>query len=186
LSPHANSQCSPGIEATKEGTKKVSSKVKKEIKINYEVLKKINNQNFCFLTYFNRAYPGFEGDIIKFLSLKKIDPMNRIIIATKLLPNSLLKVFAIDCAIKAQISAASSSDPRLNKRAEMAAKMASHCIALSESCWVSFASRRAAEAAAEASTNKFIHPYPDPKGAYYKSLEDSVKALIYLIQREST
>jgi hypothetical protein len=122
-----------------------------------------------------KQYGSKSFKILEFLSLSKITSKDKIWVCVKILPRSLIEVFAFDCAIKAAAAyAADAAADGAAAYAAYAADAAADGAAAAAAAYAGYAAA-AADAAAYAGY-----------AAKTKSLEDSVDALIYLIEGDET
>jgi hypothetical protein len=83
--------------------KKINT-IAKKIKVNSKVIKKLKPCEDRFDNWLHH-YGTFDGSIIEFLSLDKISAMDKMWVASRLLPRDLMVTFAIDCAFSAYAAA---------------------------------------------------------------------------------
>jgi hypothetical protein len=80
----------------------------KKIKVNTSVIEDFGPCWDRFENWLN-YYATFDGSIIEFLSLDKISAIDKIWVASRLLPRDLIVTFAIDCAFAAYAASAASA-----------------------------------------------------------------------------
>jgi hypothetical protein len=88
--------------------KKINT-IAKKIKVNSKVIKKLKPCEDRFDNWLHH-YGTFDGSIIEFLSLDKISAMDKMWVASRLLPIDLMVTFAIDCAFSAYAAAADAAN----------------------------------------------------------------------------
>ena len=71
-----------------------------KIKINKEVIAALNPCKERFDNYLE-SYSNFEGDIQEFLDLVNISRKDKLWVTLRIVPRTILEVFAIDCAFSA-------------------------------------------------------------------------------------
>jgi hypothetical protein len=155
------------------------------MKINTDIIKALNP---CKDRYDNwvKHYPKFNKDTLDFLELKNITASDKIWVSVRVLPKELVDVFAIDCAFRAYVAAATCAaatcvaDYAADAAAAYAASSAAYAAdaaAYAAAAAADYAAADAADAAAAAE----MYFAADYTAADNVERENQVDALIILI-----
>ena len=115
-----------------------------KININQEIIKGLKP---CASRYENflRHYPTFSGSLEEFFLLSEISHSDKLWVSLRLLPRTLIEVFAIDCAIQAQ-SYAADADAAAAYTAAAAAAASEDAAAYAAAAYTAYAASEAAAA----------------------------------------
>ena len=123
-----------------------------KVRINKKILETLNPCKHS-MEHGLKFYKKFDGDILEFLALDKITPVEKIWVCTRILPRELVEVFAIDCSFAATAYA---SEPYADAAAFYAANVTDpYANAAAYVVYASAASSAAAYAAAASAASAY-------------------------------
>jgi hypothetical protein len=145
------------------------------IRVNKEIIKSFKP---CADRYENylKYYSDFNGLLEEFLDLKHISHSDKIWLSLRLMPRFEVECFAIDCALRSHVYAASYASYAAYAAASAAAYAASYA-----SYAASYASY-AADAASYASYAADAASYAAAAASNAAEIQNQIESIIYLIQ----